>query len=714
MSAAPFRFSWRGRRQLELVMQTEAAECALACLSMVAAYHGHAADLMSLRRRFNISSKGANLRRMAEIADAIGLEARALRATLEYLPAAPTPCILHWDLNHFVVLNRVTARGAEIFDPSRGRYWMPLAEVSAHFTGVVLQLTPGASFEEVAETPGVSLRALTGRITGLAGVTVQILGLALGIEVLSLLAPFQMQWVIDQALLTNDHNMLVVIALGFVVVSAMSAAFGFARAWLVSWFGASLNAQWVTNVFAHLLKLPMDFFEKRHMGDIVSRFYSIQSIQTTLTGSFIEAVLDGAMGLMALVILTLYSASLTLVVGASILLYAGLRWAMYRALWRINEEQLVYSARQQTELMESIRGIQAIKLANKQAERRGRLERATHEAARRTMQSQRVGLAFAVANQALFGTQRVALVAFGAYLAMQGKFSAGMLVAYVAYADQLSTKFSSLVDKLIEFQMLGLHTKRVADIALTGPEAHAEGPYSGPVPKARIEVKGVGFRYAEGEPWVLRGVSLVIEAGESVAIIGPSGYGKSTLAKLIVGLLEPIEGSIEIDGIDIRRYGLARYRGLIGAVMQDDNLFAGSIADNISLFDVDAAMDDIVAAARMAQFHDDIVAMPMAYESLVGDMGAALSGGQKQRLMLARALYRKPSILVLDEATSHLDAARETSINAAIGALDVTRIILAHRQETIASAQRVIDITRLNGSTAVVGVQHSSMAVAHG
>jgi ATP-binding cassette subfamily B protein RaxB len=695
-------------------MQTEAAECALACLSMVAAYHGHATDLMSLRRRFKISSKGANLRRMAEIADAIGLEARALRATLEYLPVAPTPCILHWDLNHFVVLNRVTARGAEIFDPSRGRYWMPLAEVSAHFTGVVLQLTPGASFEEVAETPGVSLRALTGRITGLAGVTVQILGLALGIEVLSLLVPFQMQWVIDQALLTNDQNMLAVIAVGFVVVFAMSAALGFARAWLVSWFGASLNAQWVTNVFAHLLKLPMDFFEKRHMGDIVSRFYSIQSIQTTLTGSFIEAVLDGAMGLLALVILTLYSASLTLVVGASILLYAGLRWAMYRALWRINEEQLVYSARQQTELMESIRGIQAIKLANKQAERRGRLERATHEAARRTMQSQRVGLAFAVANQALFGTQRVALVAFGAYLAMQGKFSAGMLVAYVAYADQLSTKFSSLVDKLVEFRMLGLHTKRVADIALTSPEAHAAGVYSGPVPKARIEVKDVGFRYAEGEPWVLRGVSLAIEAGESVAIVGPSGYGKSTLAKLMVGLLEPIEGSIEIDGIDIRRYGLARYRDLIGAVMQDDNLFAGSIADNISLFDVDAAMDDIVAAARMAQFHDDIVAMPMAYESLVGDMGAALSGGQKQRLMLARAIYRKPSILVLDEATSHLDAAREASINASIGALDVTRIILAHRQETIASAQRVIDITRLNGSTAVVGVQHSGMAVAHG
>ncbi len=683
-------FATFGRRQLRLVMQTEAAECALACLAMIARYHGHEVDLASLRRLFSTSLKGMNLARLIEIAHTLGFEARPLRAELDFLPQAQMPCILHWNMNHFVILRRITRKGAEIYDPARGRYRMPLAETSKHFTGVVLELAPGADFSPIVERQRVSLRALTGRITGLGRVLIQVFGLAFAIEMLALSMPFQMQWVVDQVLLSSDRNLLVVMTLGFLIVMTIQTGLTIARGWIISWLGATLNAQWTTNLFSHLLKLPLDYFEKRHMGDIVSRFSSVQAMQSTLTGSFVEAMLDGLMGSLALIVLCVYSVALTSCVLGAFTIYAALRWALYRKLWLINEEQLVYGARQQSELMESVRGVQAIKLANKQSERKARLANATLESAQRSMRAQRITLAFGAVNQGLFGIQRIVLIALGAYLAIEGKFSAGMLIAFVAYADQFSSKMSGLVDKVVDFRMLKLHAERIADIALSKPEQHTHGVYSGSEPEASIEVKDLSFRYAEGEPWVLRHLNLTVHAGESLAIVGPSGCGKSTLVKLLVGLLEPTEGCIEIGGVNIQKYGLHNYRRIIGAVMQDDTLFAGSIADNIALFDSSADMKMIVSAAIHAEMHQEIMAMPMGYESMVGDMGSALSGGQKQRLILARAIYRKPKILVLDEATSHLDTRNETLINASIQRMDLTRVVIAHRLETIANSERKI------------------------
>lgn len=691
--AAGINFStWGRRRQMPLVMQTEATECALACLVMIGCYHGHDIDLPSLRRRFSTSLKGIDLKRVVEIAHGLGFEARPLRAEIEYLSDAQLPCILHWDLNHFVVLNSVSRDRVEIYDPALGRLRLSLSETGKHFTGVVLELTPGADFAPVQERQRVSLRSLTGRVTGLTRALIQVSGLALAIEIIGLVLPFQMQWVIDQVLLTADKNLLLTLTIGFLAAMVLHGALSIARAWVISWLGATLSAQWSINLFSHLLRLPLDYFEKRHMGDIMSRFASVRAIQNTITSSFVEALLDGLMGSLTLVVLCLFSPLLTLAVVVVILMYGFLRWAMYRTMWRVNEEQLVYGAKQQSELMESVRGIQAIKLANKQSERRARLANATLEEAKRSMRSQRYTLAFAVTNQSLFGAQRICLIGMGAYMAIEGKFSAGMLVAYVAYADQFATKVGSLIDKVTDFRMLRLHAERIGDVALAAPERHAQGVYSGPEPDAQIEVRNVSFRYAEGEPWVLRKLSLTINAGQSFAIVGPSGCGKSTLAKLLVGLLTPTEGNIQIGGIDIRQYGLDNYRRLIGAVMQDDTLFAGSIAENIALFDSGANINAIIEAASMAEIHHEVMAMPMAYESRVGDMGSALSGGQIQRLILARALYRKPKLLVLDEATSHLDAVNERLTNDTVRSLNITRVILAHRKETIELADRVFDL----------------------
>lgn len=685
------QFGWR--RALPMMLQTEAAECGVACLAMVARFHGHDVDLAGLRRRFSTSLKGATLARVMAMAGQLGLTCRPLKLELEELAQLKTPCVLHWDLNHFVVLKRVGKRSVTIHDPARGIRKLSLREVSAHFTGVALELSPAADFAPVVERQAVSLRALTGTVRGLLPALGQILLLALALEVFALVGPFYMQWVLDQVLVSADRDLLTLLGLGFIGVAIFSAIITAARSWAVTWLGATLNVQWASNLFKHLMHLPLDWFEKRHVGDVVSRFGSIQTIQRTLTTQFIGSLLDGVMSLVTLVVMAFYSLGLTALVIGLFAAYGLLRWAFFNPLRRANEEQIVYGARQQSELLESIRGAMPIKLANKQDERLGRYANATVETANRSIGIQRLGIAFTLGNQLMFGIGRVAMIWIAAVLALDGKFSAGMLIAFIAYADQFTSRAAGLIDKWVDFSMLKLHAERVADIALTAPEKAADAGWTGPVPEASIELRNVSFRYADGEPWILKDCNLRIEAGESVAIVGPSGCGKSTLAKIVLGLLQPTEGEVRFGGIDIRKLGLDTYRQWIGAVMQDDQLFAGSIADNISFFDPDATPVRIEAAARLAAIHDDIVAMPMGYQSLVGDMGSSLSGGQKQRVILARALYRRPRLLVLDEATSHLDVDKERQVDVAVQRLRITRIVITHRPKTAEISCRVIALT---------------------
>ena len=700
---------WGWGRKLPVILQTEAAECGLASLAMIARYHGHDVDLPSLRRQHSTSLKGANLARVMEMAAKLGFETRPLRLELEELPELKAPCILHWDLNHFVVLKQASARGAVIHDPARGVLKLSNAEISKHFTGVALECAPGADFKPVRARQSISLKALTGKVRGLQGALVQIFVLALALEVFALVGPFYLQWVLDQVLVSADKSLLMLLGIGFLLVALFQATISAVRAWTITWLGAMLNVQWVSNVFSHLLKLPLDWYEKRHVGDVVSRFGSMQTIQQTLTTGFVAAILDGIMASLTLVVLALYNIKLTLIVLAAFALYAILRWFTYQPLRRAQEDQIVYQARQQTELLEAIRGAQTLKLYNQQQPRSARYANAVVETVNRNIAMQRLNIAFQTGNQFIFGIEKVALIWLAAVLVLDGIFTAGMLVAFAAYADQFVTRGADLIDKGIQFRILRLHAERVADIALTAPERHVESAWDAPLPEAEIKVRNVSFRYAEGEPWILKNCSLTIPAGESVALIGPSGCGKTTLAKIILGLLEPQEGEVLYGGIDIRRLGLTRYRSQVCAVMQDDQLFAGSIADNIAFFDPETSPLKLEVAARLAVIHDDIMAMPMGYQSLVGDMGSALSGGQKQRVLLARALYRKPALLVLDEATSHLDIERERQVNAAIHRMQITRIVIAHRPETIASTQRALAV--VDGATQPIPSQPHEVEV---
>ena len=432
----------------------------------------------------------------------------------------------------------------------------------------------------------------------------------------------------------------------------------------------------------------------------------MQFVQRLLTTSFVEAVIDGLMAALTLALMLIYSWRLALVTLLAVCCYLLLRTLSYRALRDRTESQLTAAARQQTHLLESLRGIQSLKVAGRESLRRAAFENLMVETANQDVRLGRLTLGFNSAGQLVFGAERIAVIWIGATLALANTFSVGMLIAYLAYKDQFAARVNALIDKWMEFRMLRLHGERLADIVLTAPEPESvvlasrrtlaldrpavDGPSADRPATDGLAVEGLAFRYGDGEPWVLRDLSLTIEPGECVAIVGESGCGKTTLLKLLLGLLTPTEGTVRVGGQDLQRLGAAQFRRRVGAVMQDDQLFAGSIADNISFFAPEPDQLRVEAAARLAAVHDDILAMPMAYHSLIGDMGSALSGGQRQRLLLARALYRRPRILMLDEATSHLDVRRERLVNDAVRLLRLTKVIIAHRPETIASADRVI------------------------
>ncbi|TNV97505.1 ABC transporter, partial [Xylella fastidiosa] len=626
------------------------------------------------------------------------------------------PCILHWDLNHFVVLAKVGTTKVTIYDPAIGKRKLSLNEVSKYFTGIALELTTTTEFKQQKPPPSISARQLTGPIRGLWRALAQILLLSLALQVFVVLSPFYMQWVVDQVLVSADRDLLVVLGLGFGLVLLLQIAIGLFRSWSVIYLSSRLGLQWMGNVFAHLLKLPLEYFEKRHLGDLTSRMSSVQSIQKTLTTSFVEAIIDGLMTLVTLGLMLVYSWKLALVTLVAVVLYMVIRAVSYWPVRDCTEQQLVVGAKQQTHLLESLRGIQSLKVACEESLRRSTYENLLNDTVNQEVRLARMSLGFSTASQLVFGLERIAVIWYGATLALSNVFSVGMLIAYLSYKDQFASRISSLIDKWVEFRMLRLHGERLADIVLTPPEEDYELPEMQlPKKEPDIEVEGLSFRYGEDEPWVLKDCSFKVAAGESVAIIGASGCGKTTLMKLLLGLLKPTAGTIRISGRDLHKFGTRNVRSIVGAVMQDDQLFAGSVADNISFFDPDFDLERIEAAAKLAAIHEDIAAMPMGYHALIGDMGSALSGGQKQRVILARALYRQPKLLFLDEATSHLDVMRERLVNDAVHQLKLTKVIVAHRPETIASTDRVVilDHGRIVQTVAMPEDRDDSIQIVH-
>ena len=414
----------------------------------------------------------------------------------------------------------------------------------------------------------------------------------------------------------------------------------------------------------------------------------------------VEAVIDGLMALTTLVLIYLYNAKLALIVTSVLVLYLLVRLIWYRPLYYSSEEAIVQRAKEQSHFMESIRGIQTIKLAALEVKRQGLWRNQYTAALNQEVKIDRLKAGYQLANNLLFGLENVIVIYLAADLILQrDSFTLGMLTAFIAYKSQLTQRFASLVEKLIEYKLAKLHFQRLADITETESEK-VELHGLKPKLKGEIVLTGLNFKYTEAEPYVIEDLNLKVDAGRTVAIIGASGCGKSTLLKLMLGLLASSSGKLKFDDVEIKQINQLHFREQIATVMQDDELLSGSIAENICQFDPQMDFERVVEVAQKAAIHNDILAMPMNYHSLIGDMGASLSGGQKQRILLARALYRNPKILFLDEATSHLDITTEHIINQNIKQLKITRIMIAHRSETIAIADHVYELT--NGKLTLV------------
>lgn len=679
------------RHRLPLLFQAEVTECGLTCLAMVAASHGHMVDMPALRHRFAVSVKGANLKSLLDIASRLDLDGRGVRLEPDEIAGLHLPAVLHWDMNHFVVLKSVGRGRAVIHDPARGVVRLTMEDLARHFTGVAVELRPAAGFRKLDERKPLSVRALCGDLGSLWPAAVQALLLSLVLQAFVMASPFYMQFAVDEAILQGDQGLLTALALGFGLFTAIKLGADWLRGRLLATISGAINFQVVATLFHHLLRLPLDWFEKRGIGDMTSRFGATRPITELISQGLVAALVDGAMALLTLVVILVYSPALAGIVLGALALLVALRLGSLGILRRRQEEAILDAAAEQSCFIETLRTMQAIKLAGAETEREARWQVRYVRLANRQLALLRQNLTVRIGHDAIHGLEKILVVYVGARLVMSGDLSLGMLFAFIAYKQQFLDAASKLLETLIAWSMLDLHLDRIADIALAAPEPGlSNGGLVVPTLKGALELRGVGFRYGEGEPTVLDGLDFKVSPGELVAITGASGGGKTTLMKIMLGLLRPSTGAVLVDGRPLDQLGVAAFRSQIGAVMQDDQLLTGSIAENISFFAPVLDVGLMRECAAIAGVEAEILAMPMNYNTMVGEVGTGLSGGQRQRLLLARALYRRPTILFLDEGTSNLDLAKEREVAAALARLRITRIMIAHRPETIAAADRVV------------------------
>lgn len=699
------------RARLPLVMQSENAECGLACISMIANYYGYKCDLVTLRSKFDTSSRGMTLTHLVEISHSIGFSTRSLRIELDEIVLVKTPCIIHWGFNHFVVLNKTTKcrngllKSAEIFDPARGKRTISRNQFSSEFTGVLLELAPAPSFKKEDLRRKIKFKEVLQNSIGLKHTIVQILALAMVAEVFALISPFYLQLIIDNAILTSDVKTILTLAAIFLVLLLFHEGLKALRAWYLLFISTHLNYQWVSMAFIHLLKLPLPFFERRNVGDICSKFGAVSIIEQTITTKFVETIIDGILSIFILSLLFLYDSQLTVVLLFFLFLYIATRLSTVYSFQSTKSEQITLSAKENNIFLETLNGVQSIKLFNQESNRHTVWQNAFVDVLNQKVQIKQIEITYQTIENILKGVENIIIIAFASYFVISNKFSLGMLFAYITYKSLFASRVYSFFDSILIFKMLSLQVDRLTDILGTDIENTKEkyAPegentiftahrYISEDLQLRIELKNVSFRYSSIDPWILRNVTLAIDHGDSIAITGTSGSGKTTLLKIMLGVLDPTEGEILISGIPLEKFGQHNFRNLIGVVMQDDRMFTGSIAENITFFDHKIDYKFMSECAKKAAIDVEIEKMHMGYNTLVNGTGTLLSGGQKQRILLARALYKKPKVLFLDEATSHLDSLNENHINKEIFELNITKIMVAHRTETIKSAKRLIRI----------------------
>jgi ATP-binding cassette subfamily B protein RaxB len=690
------RFS--SKPSLNIVIQAEASECGLACVAMLANFHGNYITLDKLRQLNPISIQGSNLTQIMQLGELLSFSCRALKVQLTELNELNTPCILHWNFQHFVVLKKVTKEHCHIADPALGLRKLDIQQVSDAFTGIAVEMQPNTKFKKVKASQKLEIKDFLSQAIGIKRQLGILFGLSLLLQLFAIAAPFYMQTVIDEVIVKSDTSLLSVLAIAFLLLLFIDTLTFMLRERVMLYFSNQFSIHMSTRVFTHLLSLPVDYFQKRHLGDIVSRFGSLQNIRHIVTSGIISGLIDGLMAVLMLIVLFFYSSTLASIVCLVVVFYGLLRWVFFNPMKRQNMEVIQSQAAENTHFMQSVRAIKTIKLNNKSTQRGSQWLNLLSSAMNKQIELSRWQINFSVLNKILFGVENIIIIYLAAQLVTINLFSIGMLYAFMSYKAKFITAADSLINNWLEFKMLRVHLDRLADIVFTASEIsksleneinkNVEHLTANVESAFHLSVRNLSFQYHPTQDCIFQNLNLNIPRGKSVVICGPSGCGKSSLLLCLMGLSHGTEGHVYIDGNLLNASN--RHQQGVAAVLQDDLLLNGSILDNITDFADTTNLPLAIEITKISCLHHDVMQMTMQYNTLVGDMGSTLSGGQKQRLLLARALYKQPRLLFMDEATSHLDAFTENAINNNLRKLSMTKIMIAHRQETIGSADIVL------------------------
>ncbi|HKP60215.1 MAG TPA: peptidase domain-containing ABC transporter [Polyangiales bacterium] len=700
------------RGRVPLINQLSASDCGPACLTMVLGYYGKTVQLASVRAAVGGAAQGVSARQLVDAARRFGLRARGVKLELEQLRYLPPGSILHWEMNHFVVLESVDRRGARIVDPASGPRRISWSDLAQRCTGVALvcEPTPELLQASAASQPTRSARWTRYlRWLGAApGYWPRVLVLSAILQLVALCAPLAVGLTIDKIVPRQDRELLQLLAAGALLVLSVQFLTNYVRSHLLLHLRTYMDAQMTVELNEHVLSLPFAFFQQRATGDLMLRLSSSGQIRELLTSAALSAVLDGSMALVYFIVLIVLAPPLAAIalgvafVQSLIVLSSGRRNA------ELMSEQLVAQAKLSSAQVEALAAIEPIKSMGAEARVAERWADLYVDVLNTSLDRGRLSAQVGTLTSALGFAGPVALLLSGAYLVLNGSLGTGAMLALISVGSAFLTPIGALVGMWTQLQTLRSYFARLEDILDTAPERRIEGSAALPESRGAIELNDVSFAYDPLSPNVLTQVSLSVRPGEFVAVVGPSGSGKSTLARLLAGLYAPAAGSIAFEGRDSKLWDPSSLRNRLGMVTQDTRLLASSIRDNLSLFDASVPLDRVIHAARLAEIHEDVSALPLAYDSVLSDGGGSLSGGQRQRLCLARAILREPSVVVLDEATSQLDTINERKVHANLAALRCTRIVIAHRLSTVRDADRIVVLDR--GKVVDTG-KHSELMV---
>jgi ATP-binding cassette subfamily B protein RaxB len=675
---------------LPVIRQDTASECGLACVAMVASYLGVGADLVELRKKNKLSLNGLTLKGIAAICDRLRLSSRAVRCRVDELSRLRTPCLLHWRLNHFVVLKRVSRRHLVLHDPARGVVRETYAQAFDDFTGVALEISPGPEFRKTKPPPRLRLSALLpGDAALLRSLSVGVL-LAFICELLFLASPFYLQIIIDEVLGKSDTLLLDTVAIGFSLLLLFQVFASTLRQLTFQYLSQVSVFDISARILDRLLRLPLAYFRDRDLGDVQHRVNALRRVQTFIVHSAPALLLDLLFVVLIICLMTLYDFGLTVLALVVALAWFSWRVALYPVSYRLATAIAHAESSVDTHFLETLRSVQTVKMYRGEAARLSEWRNLFAAGINRKIQAGNLGILDSAIRQLLLQGLRILCIYLLARKALEGQMSVGMVSAFVAYLGMFITRAGGIVDRITEYRLLEVPMERIADIVFAEKSLADHEDSRTTTTSNQVELRHVAFSYSDNEPPVLKDCSCKIAENGFTAIAGCSGAGKSTLLHLIAGVEAASDGEILIGGLALGSWQQRHLRARVASVFQGDCLLKGSVAENIALFDNEWDMDHVRRAARQACIHREIEALPMGYNARIGDLGASLSKGQVQRVLLARAFYREPRLLLLDEVTSGLDAELEQRVVQSIARLDATRIVITHSDRMLTAADDVL------------------------